>query len=191
MKQVRPILQSSGRVLVQHLCAHSSALPAPSRGWLQSHLKEPPSHRLLCNGTKTVWETMRCHGINWENVPTGHPGRYLYASSQLNAISLSHLLVEMQAGSIIYSVTATGMVTGMSSLLSITKMNWTNWTDWYFWMRKPKSVVSCKEHCSYITDARRECAVVPVLLGTVQLLLPEWPQCLQKLTRHGACYWKL
>lgn len=62
MKQVRPILQSSGRVLVQHLCAHSSALPAPSRGWLQSHLKKPPSHRLLCNRTKTVWETMRCSG---------------------------------------------------------------------------------------------------------------------------------
>lgn len=137
------------------------------------------------NGTKSVWETVRWHGINWENVPTGHPGRHLYTCSQLNAIGPPHLQVEMQAGSTTCPVTATDLVTGMSSLFSIMKRNWTNW------MRKPKSVISCKEHCSYITDACRECAVVPVLLGTVQLLFPEWPQCLQKLKRHGACYWKL
>lgn len=30
-----------------------------------------------------------------------------------------------------------------------------------------------------------------MLLGTVQLLFPEWSQCFWKLTRHGACCWKL
>lgn len=88
-------------------------------------------------------------------------------------------------------MTATGLVTGMSCLFSLMKRNWTNWTDWHFWMRKPKSVVSCKQHCPYITDACRQCAMVPVLLGTVQLLFPEWSQCLWELTRHGACCWKL
>lgn len=33
--------------------------------------------------------------------------------------------------------------------------------------------------------------MVLVLLGTVQLSLPEWPQCPRKLTRHSACLWKL
>lgn len=126
-------------------CVHT-AQPCllPAKGGPITPTKKHPHTDCSANGTKRVWETVRWHGINWENVPTGHLGRYLYANSQLSAIGLSHLLVEMQAGSIIYPVTATGLVTGMSSLFSIMKRNWTNWTDWHFWMRKTKSLVSCK-----------------------------------------------
>lgn len=134
-------------------------------------------------GTRTVWETVRWHGMNWENVPVDHIWADIYMPA-LNAIDPSHLSVQMQAGSIIYPVTA--LVTGMPCLFSIIKRSWTHWTDW---IRKPMSVVSCKQHRPYITDACRESAVVPVLLGSVQLLFPEWSQQLWKLTRHGA--WKL
>lgn len=121
--------------------------------------------------------------MNWENVPMGHIWADTYMPA-VSAIGLFHLLVEMQAGDIIYPVTATGLVTAKSCLFSIMKRDWTNWTDW---MRKPVSVVSCKQHCPYITDACRECAVVPALLGSVQLSFPQWSQHVRKLTRHGAC----
>lgn len=157
-----------------------------------------PSPRLLWERYRdAVWERARWHGINCLRKRANSSPGWIFIC-QLSAwchssvwFTSGNAAGETYAKNIVYLMTATGLVTEMSDLFSMVKRNWINWTDLRFWIGKPKSVITCRQHCPYITDAYRQYAVVLVLLGTVQLLFPEWPPCPQKLTRHGVCLWKL
>lgn len=173
---VRPILQPPGQVTEHLLCVHSWTL----LGWAQLLTGNHPSPRLLWERYQdVVWERERWHGRNCQSKQANSSPAWIFIHHLLTQCRSSvwftgrNAAREIYAKNIVYQKTATGLVTGMSYLISMLKRNWTNWTNLCFWTGQPKSVVSCRQRCPCITDAYRQYAEVLVLLGMLQLLFPE------------------
>lgn len=110
-----------------------------------------PSPRLLWERYwDAVWERARWHGINCPRKRANSSPGWIFIcqlSTRCHSsvwFTSGNAARETYAKNIVYLMTATGLVTGMSDLFSMVKRNWITWTDLRFWIGKPKSVITCR-----------------------------------------------